>query len=392
VYVYMAHQWCTTPWETGLSSKDPHGTAKHRKIAGTLATRIRRGTYRGKIPGERALADEFGVNFKTANRAVSVLVDEGLLERRRGEGTFVVNGRPALRTRLALAFYKFGPLRPDPLYGELFASANAAAKQQGCLLELSMPATSSGPAGEGEMAERRARFIDEILAGEPEGILFCGNPDERVLSELEAAAPLVQVVAFGRSGESFVRRDPADGAERAVRALHAAGRRRIAWVSYDHDNLEIEEKTAGCRRALGELGVEWRREIFVRYPAKRELADELVRDDGDGGGGAADAVVCAESTIGPAVLAGLAERGVKVPGEVALWSFDNGVASQYTVPPMSGIRVFDGELGAQAVRTLVGVIEGRVAMPVRETLRAVLHERESTGAMSSEGAEAVPAL
>jgi len=370
-----------------LSAKDAHGTAKHRKIAGTLASRIRRGAYRGKIPGERALADEFDVNFKTANRAVSLLVDDGLVERRRGEGSFVVNGRSAPRTRLALAFYKLGPDRPDPLYAELFASVNTGAKEAGCRVELTMPAVPAKPPGERreeEIESARAAFVDETIAGDPEGILYCGNPDERVLGELEAAAPLLQVVAFGREGESYVRRDPGDGTARAVRALHASGRRRIAWVSYDHGYLEVKEKASGYRRALDELGLEWRREIFTQYPAKRNLADELL------GAEPADGVVCAESTIGPAVLAGLAERGAAVPGDVALWSFDNGMASQYTVPPMSGIRVFDAELGVRAVRTLVAMIEGRVKAPVRETLPALLYERESSGAGGA-SAEAGPA-
>lgn len=42
-----------------------------------------------KIPSERDLALEFDVSRMTARQAVNTLVDEGLLERRRGAGTFV---------------------------------------------------------------------------------------------------------------------------------------------------------------------------------------------------------------------------------------------------------------------------------------------------------------
>ncbi|MCC5896196.1 MAG: GntR family transcriptional regulator [Alkalibacterium sp.] len=42
-----------------------------------------------KIPSERTLADEFNVSRMTARQAVSSLVEEGLLERKRGSGTFV---------------------------------------------------------------------------------------------------------------------------------------------------------------------------------------------------------------------------------------------------------------------------------------------------------------
>lgn len=46
-----------------------------------------------KIPSERSLAQEFGVSRMTARQAVSSLVDEGMLERRRGAGTFVASDK-----------------------------------------------------------------------------------------------------------------------------------------------------------------------------------------------------------------------------------------------------------------------------------------------------------
>lgn len=44
-----------------------------------------------KIPSERSLAEEFGVSRMTARQAVSSLVEDGLLERKRGSGTFVAS-------------------------------------------------------------------------------------------------------------------------------------------------------------------------------------------------------------------------------------------------------------------------------------------------------------
>ena len=364
------------------AERDLRPAAKHRVIAETLASRIRRGAYRAKIPGERALADEFGVNFKTANRAVGLLVDRGLVERRRGEGTFVVKDTPTERTRLALAFYKYSPASPDPIYAELFASANSAAKAAGCSLELTMPGLEPAPEGlspEEAAACRRTRFVDEIAAGGPEGILYCGNAESELVAELESLSPVLQVSAFGRDGESFVRRDPADGVARAVRSLAESGRTKIAFATYEINVRERHEKLLGYERATEELGLDFDRRIVTRYPARPTVAAELLD-----GGAPADAVVCAESTIGRAVTAGLADRGARLPADVALWSFDDGLAGVYTIPRMSGIRVYDAELGARAVGTLVRMIEGTVSRPVRETLPAILVPRESSGSASEE--------
>ena len=46
---------------------------------------------RDKIPSEHELAGQFNVNRMTVRQALSSLVDEGLLIRRRGEGTFVTS-------------------------------------------------------------------------------------------------------------------------------------------------------------------------------------------------------------------------------------------------------------------------------------------------------------
>jgi len=44
-----------------------------------------------RIPSERELASQFDVSRMTLRQAIQTLVDEGILERRVGAGTFVAN-------------------------------------------------------------------------------------------------------------------------------------------------------------------------------------------------------------------------------------------------------------------------------------------------------------
>ena len=66
---------------------------KPRHIYDDIARKLRHDVmnhvYSDKIPGERELARKYAVNFKTINKAVTQLVDEGLLHRLKGRGTFV---------------------------------------------------------------------------------------------------------------------------------------------------------------------------------------------------------------------------------------------------------------------------------------------------------------
>lgn len=46
-----------------------------------------------RLPSERDLAERFGVSRMTARQAVTSLVEEGILERRVGSGTYVASRR-----------------------------------------------------------------------------------------------------------------------------------------------------------------------------------------------------------------------------------------------------------------------------------------------------------
>lgn len=64
-----------------------------QSIATTLIAEIAQGQYRpgNKLPTEAQMADRFGVNRHTVRRALSGLVDQGLVYTRRGSGVFVTS-------------------------------------------------------------------------------------------------------------------------------------------------------------------------------------------------------------------------------------------------------------------------------------------------------------
>jgi GntR family transcriptional regulator len=59
------------------------------QLANLLRAKINSGTYRGKLPSARTLAQEHGVSHKTSEHALSTLRDEGLVVAVKGLGYFV---------------------------------------------------------------------------------------------------------------------------------------------------------------------------------------------------------------------------------------------------------------------------------------------------------------
>ncbi|GAA4163648.1 phosphonate metabolism transcriptional regulator PhnF [Gryllotalpicola daejeonensis] len=88
-------------------SRSPSGYSTWRLIAEELRREIANGArpVGSRLPSEHELAERFGVHRNTVRQAVAGLVAEGLVESRRGSGTFVTQGtvlvhRIGARTRL----------------------------------------------------------------------------------------------------------------------------------------------------------------------------------------------------------------------------------------------------------------------------------------------------
>src|SRR4051812_47778547 len=91
----------TIATEVGRQMTDETGTqrTKAQQIADDLKAAIERGEYApgARLPGENALATQYGVASLTARRALKILSTEGLIETKRGAGARVISFRPIRR-------------------------------------------------------------------------------------------------------------------------------------------------------------------------------------------------------------------------------------------------------------------------------------------------------
>ena len=82
-------------------------TPKYRQLLDTLRGSILNGTYRvhDRIPSENELSAHFDVSRVTVRRALKELEEEGLLERRRGKGSFVSMPRIQRDLKMVTSFH-----------------------------------------------------------------------------------------------------------------------------------------------------------------------------------------------------------------------------------------------------------------------------------------------
>ena len=339
--------------------------SKKDQISETIRTRIRQGTYSDKIPGERSLAAEFGMDFKTVNRAIGELVDEGILVRRRGLGTFIapVDERPEVT--LGLCCYKYNDPGRDPVFTRLFAGVNRAAKAHRLRLDvtnlLEVTADSIGP------EEAAQRFEQTCLATDPDALIYLGNMDLGLIQRLRNRRPLVVVGQLPPTAAvDSIRRDIAGGTAEAVRRLAADGHQHIAFATYaaSADDYDLHAKEAGYRRAIEELALEPLVVVQSRAAAGK-LPERIAKS-----APRPTAVVCSESTLGLALT-----RADGQELELTIVSFDDGDIGAVTRPPMHSIHAFGEELGILAVERLLERLSGERSDPIDELLPCPIVER-----------------
>ncbi|SFD81494.1 GntR family transcriptional regulator [Paracidovorax konjaci] len=131
------------------------GLARYAALAEALRHRVVRGEWPpgAALPAEQALAAEHGVALGTLRRALELLVEQGLIERIHGRGTFVRNG---IAGASMLRFFRFGEAQGQEPTSRILSRQRAAPP----------PAAAQAlglAAGESALRLQRLRLVD----GEP---------------------------------------------------------------------------------------------------------------------------------------------------------------------------------------------------------------------------------
>ncbi len=182
-----------------------------------------------------------------------------------------------------------------------------------------------------------------------------------------------------------------DGAYQAVEHLLHNGYRRIAFVGGSRRHASIQERFRGYQSALHQAG--------LSEVAQNETLHFLVTEETTGLIGARginalldqavqfDAVVCANDTTALGCLNALQERGLNVPGDIAVIGFDDIRYAVETKPTLTTVHVPKLEMGVQAVRLIFECLEHPNGGPYHRTIGTVLMVRDSTNRDRVDGGE-----
>ncbi len=167
-------------------------------------------------------------------------------------------------------------------------------------------------------------------------------------------------------------------AKEATEKLIEQGRRKIALITTD-DYLNVSAKRKhGYLTALKEHQLEIDDSLILYLPYDKEVAEvlhEFFKSN------EIDAVLCVNEIFALQSIRAIQESGKKVPGDIAVIGFTDGILSKLSNPRLSAVAQHGDIMGQTAAALLIDKIESppeKNLMYSTEVIKATLVEREST--------------
>ena len=305
-----------------------------------------------KLPAEPELARRFGVTRTTVRSALERLVQQGVLSRQQGRGTFVVDPSPA--QTISRTFTLILPNSAHSLYLLILGGAEQEARARGLQVVVALSQSDAALASEHIRSTPALGSVGLILWP-----LGGASEREEVANLCASGFPVVLVDRyFPDLDTDRVLVDDFGGEYQATRHLAGLGHRRIAFV-YGSEDLSVSSvrlRWEGYRQALVDSGLETSQELAFFHPrevdprnlgAMESLARQMLQLVP-----APTAAVCINDALAQALLITLLRQRVRVPQDFSVVGFD-GLEYMPVERRLTTVRRATSEMGAEAVRLLV---------------------------------------
>jgi LacI family transcriptional regulator len=248
----------------------------------------------------------------------------------------------------------------NPFFTELASAVEDAARARGLdlLVITSIPDVDTLHA---RLRDLTARQIAGVL------LLAGGSVDRGPIDAV--GVPWLQLNSSDETAANGVGVDLEAGAVLATRHLVESGRRRIAFVGdvERDDRGRFEARRRGWETACVDAGLQPGPALQADYSREGGWAAGRVLT---GLSPRPDAVFAASDLIGIGLLRALRDAELRVPGDVAVASFDGTWEGEYSAPPLTSLRQPLEQLAEAALDRLLGGVTGSILLEGSLVVRA----------------------
>ncbi|MGP7959480.1 LacI family DNA-binding transcriptional regulator [Sanguibacter sp. A247] len=200
------------------------------------------------------------------------------------------------------------------------------------------------------------------------------------------AIPVVSIDPHeGRDGPPTVDSDNLAGARLATEHLLALGHRRIGFLAGRSDLESARLREQGYREALAAAGVAFD-PALVRVGSYRAEQSSAPAHELLTGPGRPTAVFAANDLSALRTIEVARELGLRVPEDVSVIGFDDVPEAAAAQPPLTTVAQPLHRMGAEALRLIIDLLEGREREATDVRLPTKLVERGTTAALDGDAA------
>ncbi len=358
----------------------------YKIIYDELLKQIRRGDYRtGELlPTDNQFAAKFSVSRPTVARAISLLVQEGLVGRKAGYGTFITRVPRTFQWNVGLIIPGLGETEIfEPICSKIAECFDRAD------IKFHWTASSGTPADKKQTA---LRLCQSCIEQKLDGVFF--TPIEHVegaeefnrmiLERLNRAQ--IQTVLLDRDVLPWPRQTPHDlvGIDNiqagfvVTKHLIDSGCRSFLFVTESIPATTVKLRIMGCREALlqSDLPPESFQTLETAMNDPGEVADRILRRG-------PDALICANDATAATIMRRLLDKGTRIPDRLRVAAFDDVRYASLLSVPLTTYHQPCLEIGTTAAATMLERLKHPSRSPRRISLKGRLVTRQSSASGNS---------
>lgn len=335
------------------------------QLADTLREKIKNGEIKegDKLESETEMIKHYHLGRLTIREALGVLVNEGLLEKRHGKGTFcktnIVQKKYRVDIFLNLAETDFIPYYLRSICGVLEAEN----------INIVMADTRND-------AEVICSLLENAILDGTDGIIFQPTNSEEdapeklceILDRLEEnRVPYIMIDTYYRNvAESYVVMDEFQAGKIAADYLIRLGHTRLCAIEQS-DRVDSRGRTEGFVSALDE------KPCIIEYDENLHTSiTEALAKTGDITG-----IFCFNDGIAKKCYDILSTMNISIPEDISLISVDDTVIASALSPTLTSIIHPKEHLGKEAAKAILSMISGKSMWPYKKVFQPAIAIRES---------------
>jgi DNA-binding LacI/PurR family transcriptional regulator len=334
-----------------------------------------------QIPSQRELTEFYDVSLITVKKAISELINQGILYSRVGKGTYVAkqpNGSKFHNQRtigLVLTSLK------SPYFSMIAHEVELRASEAGYTILL---ANSAGKQDKEEQQLRR--FIDMGVDGLIVVSMTRDYRDDNIFHELHNENVPYVVVSYVNDPNIYhVGTAHEKGAYLATKHLIQQGFDTIGYISGEYGNILGDVRENGFRRAMIHYKREINEDFIFHLPLEGEWNDfqsgYIIARDFLNMKQRPRAIFAYNDLSALGFQEAITEHGLSVPEDVALVGFDDIDRARYASVPLTTVRQPVPEICNVAVDILIHQMH-REPVQTHSILEPELVVRKSSGTLS----------